>query len=119
MAEETGAEALVSLYHGCHAQLSAGAETQGPPVVNFTDFPRCARLAGEPRADLLAGWRMAGGLAGAGGQEHAVAGAERRVPSTPNGLPSLLPDMLASKEFHGRPGRACPGRGERPPRVRE
>ena len=99
MAEETGAEALVSLYHGCHAQLSAGAETQGPPVVNFTDFLVRA-LGGEPREDLLSGWRMAGDWQALA--DRSMPMLERNAVSVdPDRFASLLPDMLASKEFTG------------------
>lgn len=99
MAEEKGADALVSLYHGCHAQLSAGAETQGPPVVNFTDFLVRA-LGGEPREDLLSGWRMAGDWQALA--DRSMPSLERNgVSVDPDWFASLLPDMLASREFTG------------------
>ena len=99
LAEEKKADALVSLYHGCHAQLSAAAETQGPPVVNFTDLLVRA-LGGEPRADLLAGWRMAGDWQALA--ERSMPSLERNAVSVdPEWLASLLPDMVASKEFAG------------------
>ena len=99
MAEEIGADALVSLYHGCHAQLSAGAERQGPPVVNFTDFLVRA-LGGEPREDLLSGWRMAGDWQALAARSMPML--ERNAVSVdPDRFASLLPDMLASREFAG------------------
>ncbi len=98
-AEETGVGTLVSLYHGCHVQLSAGSEAQGPPVLNFTDILVRA-LGGEPRADLLAGWRMAADWqALAADSMPMLQGNGLSV--DPEWLASILPDMFASREFAG------------------
>ena len=96
---EPGIDALVSLYHGCHGQLSAMGEAEGIAVVNFTDLLVRA-LGGEPRADLLQGWRMAGewqALAQASLPSLKVNGMDL----DPDWLAELLPDVLAQKEFKG------------------
>lgn len=98
-AAQPGVDALVSLYHGCHNQLAATAEKGGTPVVNFTDILVRA-LGGEPRQDLLDGWRMAGdwrALAAESGPMLAANG----MTLDPDWLAQVLPDVLASKEFSG------------------
>ncbi len=96
---EDGIDALVSLYHGCHGQLSAGQENGGKPVINFTDLIVRA-LGGLPREDALEGWRMAG-------EWHALVDKTAPMLSLngmehdPDWLASVLPDVFAGQEFQG------------------
>lgn len=96
---ESGADALISLYHGCHAQLAGMGEKEGITVINFTDLLVRA-LGGSPREDLLYGWRMAGewrALAEHSGPTLRANGMDL----DPNWLEDVLPDVLAQKEFKG------------------
>ena len=52
-ARETGADAVVSLYHSCHRSLLGDAKELGVPVVNFTDLMVRA-LGDEPAPDGFA-----------------------------------------------------------------
>lgn len=98
-AAEPGIDALVTLYHGCHVQLSRAGEEQGFRVVNWTDLLVRA-LGGEPRRDVLEGWRAAG-------EWRALVEASlpnlsaNRVDVDPDWLASVLPDVFAQLEFKG------------------
>lgn len=96
---EPGIDALVSLYHGCHGQLAASAETGGKPVVNFTDILVRA-LGGEPRRDALEGWRMAGEWRALADQALPLLQRNGMTPD-PDWLETVLPDVFAGKEFAG------------------
>ena len=98
-AKEPGIDAVVSLYHGCHGQLSAMGEAEGLTVVNFTDL-LVRGLGGSPRADLLQGWRIAGEWQ-ALAQHSLPSLAANGMPVEPDWLADVLPDVLAQKEFTG------------------
>jgi heterodisulfide reductase subunit D len=98
-AMEPDIDALVTLYHGCHVQLSRAGEERGFRVVNWTDLLVRA-LGGEPRQDVLEGWRAAGewrALVEASLPNLAA----NRVDVDPDWLASMLPDVFAQLEFKG------------------
>ena len=96
---ESGCDALVSLYHGCHAQLAAAGREHGFRVVNFTDL-LVRSLGGTPREDALEAYRAIG-------EWQAIA--HRAVPLLqasgiefdPEALAAVLPEVFASAEFRG------------------
>ncbi len=96
---EPGIDALVTLYHGCHAQLSAACETGGFKVVNWTDLLVRA-LGGTPRADVLEGWRTAQQWQSLVTASQANLRANR-MELDPQWLAAILPDVLAYAEFRG------------------
>lgn len=94
-----GIDALVSLYHGCHGQLSVACRPLGIRVMNFTDLIVRA-LGGEPRADAMEGFRAisdwqeiarrAGPLVAANG-----------IALDAEALAAVLPEVFAQAEFRG------------------
>ena len=93
------ADALVTLYHGCHGQLGAAGREQGFEVVNFTDL-LVRSLGGTPRADFLEGWRLArdwGAIVGATAENLA----HNNIAVDPDWLVDVLPDVFAGREFAG------------------
>ncbi len=92
-------DALVTLYHGCHGQLSAAGHTHGFDVVNFTDVLVRA-LGGTPRTDFLEGWRLARdwqAIVGATAENLA----HNNIAVDPDWLVDVLPDVFLGKEFAG------------------
>lgn len=96
---EPGIDALVTLYHGCHVQLSRAGEERGFSVVNWTDLLVRA-LGGEPRRDMLEGWRAAGEW-GALAETSLPNLAANGVDVDPEWLATVLPDVFAQLEFKG------------------
>lgn len=98
-ARQPDIDALVTLYHGCHGQLTAACMREGIPTVNFTDLLVRA-LGGEPRQDALAAVRALGDF-------RAMAEAvmpnlkANRIDVDPDWLADLMPELLTSAEFKG------------------
>lgn len=93
------ADALVSLYHGCHMQLANAGREHGFQVLNFTDLLVRA-LGGAPRADALEAYRAIN-------EWQAVARQalprlrEHGMDLDPEALAAVLPEVFASAEFRG------------------
>lgn len=93
------ADALVTLYHGCHGQLAAAGTEHGFGVVNFTDL-LVRSLGGTPRMDFLEGWRLARdwqAIVGATAENLA----RNNTAVDTDWLLDVLPDVFAGKEFAG------------------
>ena len=92
-------DALVSLFHGCHLQLSKEGQTHGFQVINFTELLVMA-LGEEPCPDTvepfrqLNDWRAmvleAGPMLKANG-----------IDMDPDELAAVLPEVFTSAEFRG------------------
>ena len=93
------ADALVSLYHGCHGQLSAAGEQYGFKTINFTDL-LVRSLGGDPREDFLAGARMAQDWQAAMTQSSPYLRANN-IAVDRDWLLELLPEIFAGAEFVG------------------
>ena len=93
------ADALVSLYHGCHGQLATAGRTHGFQVLNFTDLLVRA-LGGTPRTDALEAyralndWQAIARLAGPHLQANGIL-------IDPQALASVLPEVFTQAEFRG------------------
>ncbi len=97
--KDSGCDALVSLYHGCHQQLSAAGLEHGFRVVNFTDL-LVRGLGGEPREDALQAYRALGdwkAIASLALPKLKASG----IDFDAGALAALLPEVFASAEFRG------------------
>ncbi len=96
---ESGCDALVSLYHGCHMQLAVAGREHGFRVVNFTDL-LVRGLGGTPREDALEAYRAIN-------EWHAMARlASPQLQASgfdidPETLAAVLPELFTSAEFRG------------------
>ena len=97
--DESGAAALVSLYHGCHMQLSVAGRQQGFRVVNFTDLLVRA-LGGTPRDDALEPLRALDDWS-AVAREVAPRLRASGIDVEPGELAGLLPELFTLAEFRG------------------
>lgn len=96
---ESDADALVSLYHGCHMQLATAGRQHGFQVLNFTDLLVRA-LGGSPRADALEAYRALGewqAVAQRAGPGLAASG----ISIDPEALAAVLPEVFTQAEFRG------------------
>jgi len=98
-AGDSGCDALVSLYHGCHMQLAAAGREHGFQVVNFTDL-LVRSLGGTPREDALEAYRAIGEW-----QQIARVAAPMLeadgIGMDGAALAALLPELFSSAEFRG------------------
>ena len=97
--KDSGCDALVSLYHGCHQQLAAAGLEHGFRVVNFTDL-LVRGLGGEPREDALQAYRALGdwkAIASLALPKLKASGIDFDAAA----LAALLPEVFASAEFRG------------------
>lgn len=97
--KDSGCDALVSLYHGCHQQLAAAGLEHRFRVVNFTDL-LVRGLGGEPREDALQAYRALGdwkAVASLALPKLRASGIDFDAAA----LAALLPEVFASAEFHG------------------
>lgn len=94
-----GVNALITLYHGCHAQLVSLADGEGIQVMNFTDILVRA-LGGTPRADILEAGRMLKDWHAIAAQSQSALAANGQ-PADIDWLADLLPDLFSSAEFRG------------------
>lgn len=92
-------DTLVTLYHGCHAQLAAGARSGDYDVVNWTDL-LVEALGSEPHRDISKHYRMQ--------EDWALIAEEGEVYLKANGvdvdrdwLTQVLPEVFAQSEFKG------------------
>jgi Fe-S oxidoreductase len=96
---ELKVDAVVSLYHGCHMQLSNDGREHGFQVINFTDLLVRA-LGGEPRTDALESLSALNDW-----QQIALQASpsliENGIHIDPNTLASLLPEIFSLAEFRG------------------
>jgi len=96
---ESGCDALVSLYHGCHQQFAVAGREHGFRVVNFTDL-LVRSLGGTPREDALEAYRAIGewhAIARAAMPQLKAAGIEFDA----DALAAVLPEVFSSAEFRG------------------
>lgn len=98
-AQDPSVDALLSLYHGCHAQLISSAQEHGIQVISFTDILVRA-LGGTPRADVLEAGRMLKDWKKIAEQSQPSL-SENGVEIDLDWLASLLPDLFSSSEFRG------------------
>jgi len=92
-------DALVSLYHGCHAQLVSLSESENIEVMNFTDLLVRA-LGGTPREDVLEAGRMLKDWhAMAAGVQSTLA--ENGTEVDTDWLADLMPELFTNAEFKG------------------
>ena len=97
--KDSGCDALVSLYHGCHQQLAAAGLEHGFRVVNFTDL-LVRGLGGEPREDALEAYRALGewkAIASLALPKLQASGIDFDAAA----LAAVLPEVFASAEFRG------------------
>lgn len=92
-------DTLVTLYHGCHAQLAASARGGAFDVVNWTDL-LVEALGAEPHRDISKHYRMQ--------EDWALIAEEGEVYLKANGveisrdwLTEILPEVFAQTEFKG------------------
>lgn len=98
-AREPDVDALVTLYHGCHMQLTAAGDQEGIPVMNFTDILVRA-LGGVPREDAMTAWQAMGDLRRIA--EDAMPNLKANsVHMDPEWLAELLPELFTLAEFKG------------------
>jgi heterodisulfide reductase subunit D len=111
---ESGADALVSLYHGCHMQLAAAGRQHGFQVMNFTDLLVRA-LGGTPREDPLEPLRALddwSAIAARVAPQLRASGIDLDTDT----VAELLPELFTLAEFRGglkrfeAPARAAAGR---------
>jgi Fe-S oxidoreductase len=96
---ESGVDALVSLYHGCHMQLAAAGRLHGFQVINFTDLLVRA-LGGTPRDDPLEPLRALDdwpAIACQVAPQLLASGIEMDTDT----LAGLLPELFTLAEFRG------------------
>lgn len=98
-AREPGVDALVTLYHGCHAQLAAAGRQQGFAALNFTDILVRA-LGGTPHEDVLETLGLLGDWHEVVRQAtpHLQANG---IDFDPAQLAEILPDVFTLAEFRG------------------
>jgi len=98
-ATDPSVDALVTLYHGCHGQLSAAGTAEGVKVINFTDL-LVRGLGGTPRQDAFEGWRSANDWYGLVDETTPMLTANG-VAVDAEFLAEILPDVFAQAEFRG------------------
>lgn len=98
-AASSEADALVSLYHGCHSQLATAGREHGFQVLNFTDL-LVRSLGGTPRADALEAYRAINEWQ-AVARQAAPGLLAHGIDLDPETLAEVLPEVFASAEFRG------------------
>ena len=96
---ETGADTLVTFYHGCHAAFLPAEKERGLCVLNFTDL-LVEALGGTPHEDVLKRYRLADDarLVLEDGLPHLRANG---IDVDPELLERILPELFALAEFRG------------------
>lgn len=93
------ADALVSLYHGCHMQLADAGREHGFQVVNFTDL-LVRSLGGTPRTDALEAYRAINewqAIARLAAPQLRASG----IDIDAEALAAVLPEVFSLAEFRG------------------
>jgi Fe-S oxidoreductase len=100
---DSGADTLVTLYHGCHASFLPAETTGGFRVLNFTDL-LVEALGGVPHEDVLKHYRLADDLRMVveEGQPYLRANG---IDVDSALLERILPELFALAEFRG--GLSC------------
>jgi len=97
--QESGVDALVSLYHGCHMQLAVAGQQHGFEVMNFTDLLVRA-LGGTAREDALEPLRALDDWSAIASQLAPQLQASG-IDMAPDTLTDLLPELFSLAEFRG------------------
>lgn len=97
--KEEGVDALVSLFHACHLQLSKDGKAHGFAVVNFTELLVQA-LGAEPCVDTVEPFRAHNDFA-AMVRDAAPLLKANGIDMDPDELAAVLPEVFTSAEFRG------------------
>jgi Fe-S oxidoreductase len=97
--KQEGVDALVSLYHACHLQLSSEGHKNGFKVVNFTELLVRA-LGGEPCEDTVEPFRIIGDWRKMILEASPLLKANG-IDMDPEELAAVLPEVFSSAEFRG------------------
>lgn len=97
--KDPSVDALVSLYHACHLQLSTEGRRNGFQVINFTELIVRA-LGCEPCEDTVEPYRIIGDWKKMV-QEAAPMLKANGIDMDPDELAAVLPEVFTSAEFRG------------------
>ncbi len=97
--QEEGVDALVSLFHACHLQLSNEGRKHGFEVVNFTELLVLA-LGAEPCKDTVEPFRLLNDWS-AMVRDAAPLLKANGINMDPAELAAVLPEVFTSAEFRG------------------
>lgn len=96
---ELGVDALISLFHARHLQLSKDGRARGVKVINFTEL-LIAALDAEPCPDTVEPFRAIGDWQAIAREAEPMLKANGIVMNTDE-LATVLPEVFSSAEFRG------------------